>query len=191
MGIPGVFLSLSYEIASLPLLRNTGLPKQIDTLYLKYKQDFRHELPAMKMLGKQSLVVILNETVVRSFYFIKRLSMQIKENGITCVDWEKAIPFDNKTIVRMTTISSASFVAVDLTDAAIRGAIESEGNWALFAARFVSRVNIVGAGRLAISVIAEAKMESDELKVLREKRLISEELSSRNAAAIVSYRKKL
>lgn len=192
MGIPGVFLSLAYEMSSLPILKDSGLPDYLNDLYTKQKLDFRHEFPALKIIGKQALVVLINEAIVRSFYFVRRLVMQISEKGsVKNLDWNQIIPFNNRTILRMTTISSATFAVTDLIDAGVRGAVESAGNWALFAAKFVSRVNIVGAGRLAISVAAEAKSQQDELAILRENRIITEQLSAENVSDLLSYRERI
>ena len=192
MGISGVFLSLAYELASLPLLKDSGLPDYLNKLYTKQGLDFRHEFPALKIIGKQALVVLFNEAIVRTFYFVRRLVKQISEkNGVKYLDWDQIIPFNNRTILRMTTISSATFTMTDLIDAGVRGAVESAGNWAVFAAKFISRVNFVGAGRLAISVVAEAKSQQEELDLLRENRIITEQLSAQNVSALISYREKI
>lgn len=189
MGIPGIFLSLAYEISSLPGLKNTGLPDIINDLYAKHKQDFRHELPLLKIVGKQALVVAINEAIVRTFYFVRRLAEQIKEkHELKNLDWESIIPFDNRTILRMTTISSATFTVTDLIDAGVRGAVESAGNWAIFATKFASRVNYVGLGRLAVSVIAEVKSQQEELAFLRENRIVTEQLSAEKISELLSYR---
>lgn len=189
MGIPGVFLSLAYEISSLPVFKNSGLPNVINSLYVKHKMDFRHELPLLKIMNKQALVVIINETIVRTFYFVRRLVNQIKDNnGLENLDWERIIPFDNKTILRMTTISSVTFTVTDLIDAGVRGAVESAGNWAVFACKFVNRVNYVGMGRIAISVVAEAKSQKEELALIHEKRVITEQISNEKIAEIMSFR---
>lgn len=44
MGIPGILISLLYEVASLPVLKDSGLPAFVNNLYEKQKIDLRHEL---------------------------------------------------------------------------------------------------------------------------------------------------
>jgi len=192
MGIPGVFLSLAYEISCLPILKNTGLPDVINNLYVKYKMDFRHELPLLKIMSKQALVVIINEAIVRTFYFVRRLAEQIKDkSGLENIDWKRIIPFNNRTVLRMTSISSATFTVTDLVDAGVRGAVESAGNLVIFASKFVSRVNYVGMGRLAIAVVAEVKSQKEESALLHENRVITEKLSTEKISELLSYRKSI
>jgi hypothetical protein len=58
----------------------------------------------------------------------------------------------------MLTIATGTFTLVDLTDAAIRGALKSGGNAALFAKEFVLRVNFVGVGRFAVAAATDIAM---------------------------------
>ena len=44
LGIPGVFMSLVYEIGALPILKDTGITSWINDLYVKGKIDMREEL---------------------------------------------------------------------------------------------------------------------------------------------------
>ncbi|MCR5667102.1 MAG: M48 family metallopeptidase, partial [Eubacterium sp.] len=60
MGIPGVFVSLLYELSSLPVLKDSGLPGFVDDLYQNKKLDLRHELTIYKNLGKQAIPVVFN-----------------------------------------------------------------------------------------------------------------------------------
>ena len=85
--------------------------------------------------------------------------MQMKEKGsVLNLNWTALLPSNNGTIVRMITISSGTFTAVDMADAAIRGAIRSGGNWAVFTEKFILRVNFVGVGRFAVACSSEVIM---------------------------------
>jgi hypothetical protein len=92
------------------------------------------------------------------------LTIEIKEKHIGSIkdfnkiNWQNTLPFKNRTIVRMLTIATGTFTLVDLTDAAIRGAIKSGGNVALFAQEFILRVNFVGVGRFAVAVVTDVAM---------------------------------
>jgi hypothetical protein len=101
----------------------------------------------------------LNEVIVRSFYFIRRLVVEIREKKeFGKIEWKNTLPFKNRTIIRMLTIATGTFTLVDLADAAIRGAIKSGGNAALFAKEFILRVNFVGVGRFAVAVVTDMAM---------------------------------
>jgi hypothetical protein len=90
--------------------------------------------------------------------------MEIKEKDIKRlselgrIEWKNCLPWKNRTIIRMLTIATGTFTACDLIDAAIRGAVKSGGNAALFAKEFLLRVNFVGVGRFAVAVFADVKM---------------------------------
>ena len=110
----------------------------------------RTEIGVAHELGRQAIPVIINECIVRGFYFARRLFNEIKENDVKCVsdlkniNWKNTLPFKNRTIVRMLTISTSTFMAFDVADAAIR----SGG----FNASCILRINFVGVGRFALAI---------------------------------------
>ena len=174
MGIPGIFVSLLYEMASLPVLKDSGLPKFVNDLYENQKLDLRHELSIYKNLGKQAIPVAFNEIYVRLNYFIGHLATEIKENGARDINWNKVVPFGNRTVDRMMTVASMTFNIADTADAAVHAAIESAGNWVLFSSAFVTRYNYIGAGRAAIAIVKEIKNEKKEAELIHLKLLLTE-----------------
>ena len=91
MGIPGVFLSLAYEIAGLPILKDSGLTQKLNELYVNkdYRINFRKELPLYKNIGKQAIPVLLNDIIVRCFYLIRNLITEIDQVASLSEDkWE-------------------------------------------------------------------------------------------------------
>lgn len=169
-GIPGPIIALAKEAAVLPIFRdiNVGdnslsefLAKIYNgTLFAKYddngkiiknsitKIDFRGEIGALLELGKQAMPVILNECIVRSFYFIRRILSEIKNKKITTMreiqklDWDVIKPYNNVTLTRLLTISTSVFCAIDLADAVV-------------SKQYFVSVNYVGLGRLTLSLGAE------------------------------------
>lgn len=175
MGIPGVFISLLYEIASLPILKDTGLPLLVNELYEKQKFDLRHEIPLYKTVGKQAIPVLFIEIYTRLGYFLTHLAVEIAENeNVKSINWNNIIPFSNRTVDRMLTVANMTFTIADTTDAAVHAAIESGGNWVLFSGRFVTRFNYVGAGRAAFSIIKEISNEKKETQLIHEKLILTE-----------------
>lgn len=183
MGIPGPIVSLLKEIAMLPGVKKTGLSEKVYGMFVKQRFDLRSELGVGYELRRQGIPVVLNEVIVRAFYFIRRLVMEIKDNhDFMAIDWKKTLPFRNRTIARMLLIATGTFTIVDLGDAAIRGAIKSGGNAAMFATQFILRVNFVGIGRFAIAVGTDVKMGIDKEKMRTERMsILSEQLHLMNA----------
>lgn len=160
MGIPGPLLSLAKEFSMLPGINKTSLPKILNNIFTNKKNrfDLRAELGVLHQLGKQTIPVILNEVLVRVFYFFSRLIKEYKEKGnFKDIEWENVLPYKNRTLTRMLTISSGTFLAFDLLDAGIR----SGGNWGAF----VLRVNFVNVGRFTVSCYNEYKMEREKEKI--------------------------
>lgn len=196
-GIPGTFMSLMKELAALPCFKDTNFnenlrkafqngigtgEKQVDLgafnkLFegASSKFDKRTEMAIFHEIKRQAIPVIINEILVRGIYFVRRLYMELKEKGeFSKVEWKKVIPFNNRTIVRMMTIASGTFMAVDLADAAIEGAIDSakEGgpaNPTVFFGNMLLRVNFVGIGRFVIAVGTDVGMGIKRQHLIKER----------------------
>lgn len=169
-GIPGPILSLTKELSTLPYIKELKVKDQSlsvfisklfnGTLFAKYdengkiiketvvKFDFRGELGVAVELGKQAIPVIANECIVRVFYFIRRLILEIKNKDIKAinefskVDWNKVKPYNNPTLTRMITISTGVFTAIDIAEA-----VGTQKYWI--------SVNYVGVGRFTVAVGTE------------------------------------
>lgn len=185
-GIPGPIVSLLKEISSTKLFshtkNNNGVCLWISKLFngtllserdtngkiipdSVIKFDLRTELGIMNDLKDQGKPVLLNDIIVRVAYFIKRLITEFKTKKIETlsdfkykIDWKNTLPYKNRTITRMLTIASGTFVAIDVADAAIRSGLKSGGEPAVFFTNLVLRVNFVGIGRFAIAINTDVYM---------------------------------
>lgn len=188
-GVSGIFISLLKEISMLPGVKDTELPKIVNDLYAskKYttdKVDLRTEIAVVK---KQAVPVIINEVIVRTFYFVRRFVLEYQEHkSLAQMNWRTVIPFGNRTVVRMMTIASGTFTAVDMADAGIRAVIKSGGfNPATFG-NFVLHINFVGVGRFAVAVATDVGMGvKKSIKENKRLDLVSEQLQLMNVK--VSY----
>ena len=194
-GVPNIFLSLLKELSVLPFLRNTNLPIFVDKLY----REGNHNLSqyggvVFANFKKQAMPVLINEILVRGFYFVRHLIHEYqKHENWQDVDWNAVIPFNNRTIARMMTIATGTFTAIDMADAAIHGAAESGGTPAGFAKGFIVRVNFVGIGRFAVAVgtdvgmgIKREKLRNERMKVMAEQlALLNVKLYYQNAVLFV------
>ncbi|MDO4650632.1 MAG: M48 family metallopeptidase, partial [Eubacteriales bacterium] len=179
MGIPGVFISLLYEIASLPVLKDTNLPYIVDDLYEHQKLDMRHELAALHAAKKQAIPVLFVELYTRVLYFSAELGketarVEMEGGSLKDINWRRVIPFGNRSVDRMLTIASMTFNVADTADAAVHAAIESQGNWILFSGRFVARYNYVGAGRAVYAIVKEISSEKKEAELIHQKLILTE-----------------
>lgn len=197
-GIPGPIVSTLKELSALPIFNNmnekgykefsvwisklfngTLLGKRNEKGELvPIKFDLRTEIGAVKQIGKQFIPVIINESIVRGFYFVRRLYLEMRNNNIKDlrdferINWEKVLPCKNRTIIRMLAISTGTMTAIDLADAAIESAIKSGGVAASFVSNMILKVNFVGIGRFAIAVNSDIKMGIQRNK-LRNDRIIA------------------
>src|SRR5699024_5230296 len=144
-GIPGPILSLAKELSVLPIFKNISVGEHSISKFLsklfngtllskrdengkilkdgELRFDLRGELGLGIEVGRQAIPVIANECLVRGFYFIRRFAMSVQEFEINSfedlkqVDWDKVKPYNNPTISRMLTISTAVFTSLDLSEA--------------------------------------------------------------------------
>lgn len=129
------------------------------------KFDLRTELGIAKHILKNSWTVLINELLVRIFYSIRRLVLEYQEKGsLKDIEWRRVLPFNNRTLTRMITISSGVFVAITTTGAAIKAAKQSGGNGYAFLAAFVLNLNFAGIGRFALAFIFDARYLYDDAK---------------------------
>lgn len=169
-GIPGPLLSLAKEISVLPLFHNIKIGDNSLTVFLsklfngtllakhdkngkiikgtELQFDLRGELGLAIELSRQALPVIANECIVRSFYFIRRLTFEIKSAGISSVsdlrilDWHKIMSGNKFTVQRMLTIATGVFTTVDIAEA-------------IASKKYFVAVNYAGVGRFAVALGSE------------------------------------
>lgn len=189
-GIPGPILSLLKLISTLPFFKNEDNTNSLSIFISKLfngtllgdgntplRFDLRTEIGVFKQLGEQAVPVIVNESIVRVFYFIRRLCSEFNDKNINSlsdlnnISWANTLPVKNRTIVRMLTIASGVLVAVDLADASIRSGVKHKFNVydPLFYKDLIVRVNFVGIGRFTIALGSDIYM-GIQLSDQREKR---------------------
>ena len=178
--LPGSFLSMITELASIPCFRNEQFLENLRKAYKKgigtgkgqvdlgifnslfegaqSKLDITTEKAIGHELKRQAMPVVINEILVRGTYFIRRFITELKEKqNVQDIEWRNVIPLNNRTIVRMMTIATGTFTAVDMADAAIHAAPKSV-DVTTFLSNMILRVNFVGVGRFAIAVTTDAGM---------------------------------
>lgn len=205
-GLPGPILSLAKELSSISIFNDIKVVQELrvkisklfngtllakrdaDGKILKDENgkrllerfDLRAEMGVAHEIGRQAIPVIINEALVRGFYFIRHLIAEIKEKkNLGDIEWKKTLPFNNRTIARMITVASGTFMAVDLSDAAIRAVVKSGGFNPATLANFILRVNFVGVGRFAVAVTTDAvlgikkiRRENEKLNLMTEKNML-------------------
>jgi hypothetical protein len=157
-GIPGPLLALAKELSALPIFKSPRFLSKLfnGTLFLKrdsagqvikesvLRFDLRAELGVGVELGRQAIPVVANECIVRSFYFLRRLAMEIKNGNIHSfadlkqIDLDKVKPYQNPTVDRMLTVATGVFTTVDV------GAAAASQQWLC--------VNFVGVARFAVAI---------------------------------------
>lgn len=166
-GIPGPMLALAKELSVLPIFKNMNVSENSLSVFLSklfngtllakhdengtiiketvLKFDLRGELGVGVELGRQAVPVVANDCIVRTFYFIRRLAMEIRSNEIQSVsdlnqiNWDNVKLLNNPTIARMLTISTGVFTTVDVGEAVI-----TQKYWV--------SINYVGVGRFAMAI---------------------------------------
>lgn len=185
-GIPGPILALAKEISAIPFFKEIKVDGDMSlsiflsklfngTLMIQrdengqiikesvVKFDLRSELGVAVELCKQTVPVIANECIVRTFYFIRHLAMAMKENCVSCladmkkIDWNTVKPANNPTIARMLTVSTGVFTAFDIGEA-----IATQKYWV--------SINYVGVGRFAVAIGSDVSwgLKARNIKKIRD-----------------------
>ena len=194
-GIPGPIGALMKELSALPLFRDKkindiefhkwvsklfngtllGKRDEAGKLLEPIKFDLRTEIGILHEIGKQVVPVLVNEVVVRSFYFIRRLSNELKReeiksfNDFKKINVEEILPFNNRTIKRMVTVSSGTLVALDAADAAVRAGLKN-GPSLHFFVDFAVRINVVGVGRFIVACKADSEYIAEDIREAKKNR---------------------
>lgn len=176
-GIPGPLVSFMKELSALPFFKDAGdgdmgfrlwVTKLFNgTLLADHdendkiikdsvrKFDLRTEIGILGEVGKQTIPVLINQCVVRGFYFCRRLAREIRDLGIRGVSDlgrlapEDILPWGTPAMRRMVTVSSGVFVSVDFADAAVR-AIKSKSP-----VTFFLRVNYIGVATFVVACVVD------------------------------------
>ncbi len=182
-GIPAAILSFLKDISALPIIADIKckyngdevgfsiwLSKLLNgTLFCSAEHphgvsfDLRAEMDAAFQLKKQEIPVIANECIVRGFYTLRRLYLEIKRNNISSLDALAGLdpaaflPGNNRAITRMITISSGVFLAVSAAGIAVYSAAKYPGNKKAAARDFLLDVSFVGLGKFVFAVRSDAK----------------------------------
>lgn len=182
-GIPGPILSIAKELSAIPFFQEVRIDERtlselLSKLYngtllaqhdasgniirgTEIRFDLRGELGLGIELTRQAFPVLLNDCIVRSFYFIRRLAVQVRRerphdmSEFFALDWKRIIPVDNPTISAMMLVASGTFTGVDLGHAA------ATKSWVA--------INVVGIGRFAVAVGSQANwyLKARDIKRIR------------------------
>lgn len=171
MGIPSPIWAWSNDVIAIKAKLNipvTEFDKSVNELALElFKKGYD-----VRFQTTQAIPVFINEMVVRLLYSIRRLiryyiSVPKKDRSWGLL-WKSCEPFSNATVKRMLTVAHGTFCIIDIGDATIRGFEKGKEIGSFNVVEFFMRLNIVGVGRLTISLYGEAKRGIQRSKANKE-----------------------
>lgn len=171
MGIPSPIWAWSNDVIAIKAKLNipvTEFDKSVNELALKlFEKGYD-----VRFQTTQAIPVFINEMVVRLLYSIRRLiryyiSVPKKDRSWGLL-WKSCEPFSNATVKRMLTVAHGTFCIIDIGDATIRGFEKGKEIGSFNVVEFFMRLNIVGVGRLTISLYGEAKQGIQRSKANKE-----------------------
>ncbi|MEH7076972.1 hypothetical protein [Neobacillus drentensis] len=185
-GIPGPILSFFKEISALPVVKDITvkyleddikfsalISKIFNSTYFKgVRVDLRTELGVANELSRQALPVLLNDCIVKAFYFVRRLCIEVQEKDVhSLADLKKLnaknfIPANSRALARMLTISSITFNVVEKSAAFTKATIKNKGIKDNFVKDFLLNINFIGVAHFAVTFKHDAKFIYEDIKGL-------------------------
>lgn len=123
-------------------------------------------------LGEDAFPVLINEGVVRSLYLVIRLCAVVKEHKIASFEQLNEIPAsemfpeDDRLLSGMCLVASASFMAVNISVAALKAIGAVKAGHRDFLPVFLAELNIPAVGRLVFACARDSKFWGEDIKLL-------------------------
>jgi len=187
-GIPGPLLATLKELSSLPIFSkvdesNINKPKEFSLYVSKlfngtlFKNedgspipfDLRTEMGIFHFMAEQAKPVVINECLVRTCYMTRRFIDEVKAKNIQSItdlgklESRKFLPYNDRALTRMITVSSGTFVAINAAGTAFKAAKKSKGSEA-FWPEFLLTINYAGIGRFAFACVSDAEYIKEDVK---------------------------
>lgn len=201
-GIPGPLLSLAKVLSSTSLFKELSVKYKDDDIGFSVwisklfngtafehtsnkdliRFDLRTEIGIGNFALKEAIPVLINQCVVRSFYFVRRIAQEYSEKEIASIldlkrlDPKQFLPFNNRCITRMVTLATGTFTIADGTDAIFRSKMKNSKSNAKFLSDTLLRINFVGVGAFVLSIKNEVKYVVYDTKVFLNKKTKAEML---------------
>ena len=138
--------------------------------------DLQGVIEDMARIFEGSVPVMINECIVRAFYLIKKLTIEINEKQIKSFDElekvnaENILPFNNRLVSRMVLISSGCFMGVNIAGATLKALIKENKEDDDFSKTLFAEISIAGVGRFIFACVSDSKYWSDDVKVYLQRR---------------------
>lgn len=192
-GLPGPILSFIKYLSSTPLFgkENSEVRKKLSLIITKLfngtlikedgvpiKFDFRMEIGFLgKIITKEIISPLINDIVIRTTYFLRRLSWEIKDaQTLENINWNKVLPYKNETILRMLTVSSGVMVSVDIATFYLMK--KKSDNNTNVVGMILTQINIPGLISFAFNIGTEIKNAYKRHRLVKQ---ILKENENRNA----------
>ena len=160
---------------SLWLAKTLSESNQQDTSDSLFRRVLRFLNESDTEIKEESFPVILNECLTRGLYIVRKVFLLVREKEISSIsDLKKIeqielIPFGNRLISHMLLVSSGSFVAANISGAALKAIAKKKVGKREFAKALLTEINIIGIGRFVIACAEDSKYWRDDIKVVFEK----------------------
>ncbi len=177
-------VALSRELSRLSCLKSEDFGKRLHTSFENFLAEggsgaarLRADLSdtfddteenKKDILKGQRSSVIFNELLIRAVFFVKGFIAQMNEvPSLSLLNYCELMPYKDRTLSRMMSVSFGVFTAIDVTRAAIKSAARGgAASLPKFLLNMALKINIAGIGRFATEIKYDAEMlgEREELR---------------------------
>ncbi len=123
-------------------------------------------------IADDSFMVLMNECIVDAMYMVLRICTVASEQKLTTfaqfldIPAVDIFPKEGKVLSRMNLIASASFAAINIAGATLKGIKNKKVGGRPFSQTFFTEINIVGVGRFIFACAADSKYWRDDIDII-------------------------
>lgn len=116
-------------------------------------------------------MVLVNECILRAFYFIRKFTLEIKTidlkspEQILELDYESLIPRNNRVVTRMSLIASAAYLGVNVATVSVKEIGAAHMGPHAGAKVLLTGINVAGVGYFAYACVADKENIKEDIKV--------------------------
>lgn len=167
---PEEWISKWLKEAFMPSDKQKAAVAAVDTAKEKFDLE-KLAVATLKDEYAHITMVLVNECILRAFYFLRKFTLEIKTIDLTSpeqileLDYESLIPKNNRVVTRMSLIASAAYLGVNVATVSVKEIGAAQMGPHAGAKVLLTGINVAGVGYFAYACIADKDNIKEDFRV--------------------------